>query len=310
MSSTKVFVSGATGIQGGAVTNHLLANGFTVKTTVRDSTSAASKALQARGVYIVAGTWDDIPAIKAAIDGCSLLFLNSSPSFTDTGAETRQALNILHAAKLAGVKHVVYSSAIHVNHPKDQAHLPPESFLANYFRSKLAIEEEVRSGKWALGWTILRGSSFMTNWLLPHAQIMYPDLVAKGIITTAFTAETKLWLLDPDDIGRFVAAIFMGQERFNGKDIDLAVQALSIEEIAERLAKVAEKKVGVRFWTEEEIADQKDTNVFIPSQLLLRNMGNWVDLEDVKKWGVPLRTFEDFLASNKERVKDTVDNSK
>lgn len=110
MSQSKVFVTGATGQQGGSVVRALLGSKkFTVNALVRDVNSPASQSLKMLGATLIQGDWDDLPAIEKAAAGCNALFLNSYPSHTDSGAELRQAQNILTAAKSAGIKQVIYS---------------------------------------------------------------------------------------------------------------------------------------------------------------------------------------------------------
>lgn len=58
------FVTGATGNQGGAVTNALLAKGHTVHALVRNPESEAALALKERGVILFPGSVDFHPIIK------------------------------------------------------------------------------------------------------------------------------------------------------------------------------------------------------------------------------------------------------
>ena len=113
MSLPIVFVTGATGIQGGAVARSLLrSKNWGVRALVRDPTTAAAQTLAAQGATLIKGDWDDLPAIDEAASGCSGLFLNTFPSFTDQRDEFRRAEGILKAARAAGVKQVVYSRYI------------------------------------------------------------------------------------------------------------------------------------------------------------------------------------------------------
>jgi uncharacterized protein YbjT (DUF2867 family) len=146
MSSSTIFVIGATGTQGGAVARALLSNKYAVHALVRNPNSAASQTLKSQGASLFEGDWDNIPALDAAAAGCTGLFLNVYPRFDDLGAELRHARNILAASKSAGIKQVVCASAIGVDRYESLYDLDPESFLGNYFRSKRTIEEEVQNG--------------------------------------------------------------------------------------------------------------------------------------------------------------------
>lgn len=122
MPQAKVLVIGATGQQGGAVARALLGSKkFAVNALVRDDTSLASEALKGLGASLFKGSWDDGGAVEQAVTGCTALYLNSSPSFTDQEAEARDALNILNKAKAAGVKHVILSRYVNASQTTSQA---------------------------------------------------------------------------------------------------------------------------------------------------------------------------------------------
>jgi uncharacterized protein YbjT (DUF2867 family) len=189
-----------------------------------------------------------VQALQAAATGCTGVFLNSLPDFGDSGAELRQAQNILTASKRAGITHVVYSSAIGVDRYGSFFNSDPQSFLGHYFRAKRAIEQEVQNGGFET-WTILRGVTFMSNFLLPSASFMFPELTAEGRFVSAYSPDTKILLVDPEDIGGFGFAAFSNPEKFGGKGVDIAAEALAVHEMASLMEKVSGKRVEVRFRT-------------------------------------------------------------
>ena len=305
MSLPRIFVVGATGAQGGAVARALLRNRYAVNILVRDPASAASLALKSQGASIFEGDWDNIPALEAAAEGCTGLFLNVYPQFEDLRGEVRHARNILAASKRAGINQVVYSSAIGVNRYETVYNVDPEGFLGNYFRSKRTIEEEVQNGDFGT-WTILRGVVFMTNFLLPSSTFMFPELSTEGRFITAYSPDTKLFLLDPEDIGGFGFAAFSNPKMFGGKGIDVAADLVGVQQMMKAMEKVSGKKIEVIFRTEEEIEAQKDSDPRIMGQLLMRKTPTWVHLEEVKEWGVPLRSFEQFLEKEKDSLQRSI----
>jgi uncharacterized protein YbjT (DUF2867 family) len=305
MSPSTIFVVGATGAQGGAMARALLRNNWVVHALVRDPSSSASQTLKSQGASLFKGDWDDLPALQAAATGCTGVFLNLFPSFEDAEAEVRHAQNILAASKRAGIAHVIYSSAIGVDRHESFFKADPESFLGNYFRSKRAIEEEVQTGGYET-WTILRGVTFMSNFLIPSASFMFPELTAEGRLVSAYTPDTKILLVDPEAIGGFGFAAFSNPQKFGGKDIDIAAEALGVQQMATLMEKVSGKKIEVRFRTEEEVEALKGANPIIASQVKLRNQPPWVSIQEVKAWGVPLRSFEEYLEEEKDRLQRTI----
>jgi uncharacterized protein YbjT (DUF2867 family) len=221
MPSPTIFVIGATGAQGGAVARALLSNNYQVHALVRDPTSTASQALKSQGASLFEGDWDNVPALEAAAAGCTGAFVNVYPLFDDWPAEVRHAKNILAASKRAGVKHVVYASVLGANHYETFYNPDLNTFHENYFRSKRTIEEEVQNGDFET-WTILRGATFMSNFLLPSSMYMFPELSKEGRFISGYTPETKLLLIDPEDIGSFGFAAFSNPEKYGGKSIDIA----------------------------------------------------------------------------------------
>lgn len=304
MSPSTIFVVGASGLQGGSVSRALLRNNWAVHALVRDPNSPASQALKSQGASLFKGDWDDLPALQAAAAGCTGVFLNAYPSFEDAGAELRHAKNILAASKQAGITHVIYSSAIGVDRHETFWKADPDSFLGNYFRSKRAIEEEVQAGGYET-WTILRGVAFMSNFLHPSTLFMFPELTTEGRFVSAYTPDTKIWVVDPEAIGGFSFAAFSNPQKFGGKDIDIATEALGIQQMASLMEKVSGKRIEVKFRSEEEVEAQK-TNPIIASQVMARSQPPWVSIPEVKSWGVPMRSFEEYLKDEKDRLQKTV----
>jgi uncharacterized protein YbjT (DUF2867 family) len=106
------FVTGATGKQGGAVAHALLSSGHQVHAIVRNPSSEASKALEASGATLFAGTYSSIPILEQAAKGCTGVFLNTMPSPPSWDTEILDAKNIINASLSSGVKNIIYSSVL------------------------------------------------------------------------------------------------------------------------------------------------------------------------------------------------------
>lgn len=65
---TPILVTGATGHQGGAVTRHLLADGWPVRALTRDPTSAKAQALAALGAEVVQGDMGNPASLRPHLD--------------------------------------------------------------------------------------------------------------------------------------------------------------------------------------------------------------------------------------------------
>jgi len=104
----KLAVTGATGHLGRLVVEGLLERTApqNVVAVVRDAAKVAG--LAARGVTVRVAPYDDRPALEAALAGVDRLLLISG---SEVGRRIPQHRNVIDAAKAAGVKHVVYTSA-------------------------------------------------------------------------------------------------------------------------------------------------------------------------------------------------------
>lgn len=300
----KIFVCGVTGTQGGAVTDHLLQKGASIHALVRSPSSASSQKLQEAGVIITLGNFDDEDSVRKGLQGCTGLFLNLSPDFMNETHELDQARRIISVARKSGVQQIVYTSGFAANEPERLTHWDPNGLTGKVLLSKQAIENEVRSAGFD-AWTIIRPANFMSNYLHPLAPYLYPGLAETGVWTTALTQATLLPMVDPNDIGQFAAEALMNPSRFHTKEIDLASELLSVEDILKVLAQATGRQFKARFMTQEEVNAQAAVNPMIGGQLAMRDMHRFVNLEKVKTWGFPLGGFGEFLERRKESVGKT-----
>jgi uncharacterized protein YbjT (DUF2867 family) len=303
MAISRVFVAGATGTVGGAVARNLLKHDISVQALARNPDSISAQEMRRLGVKLVAGNYDDESALTEALNGCDGVLLNLSPDFFDHQWERKVAQKIMTTAKNSGVKHFIYSGGLATVEPEKLENWDAKSFVATVLLSKQAIENEVRQAGFE-SWTILRPGSFMANYILPLVAV-YPDLVRNNRFVTAFTREQPQPLVDPNDIGKFAVAAYLEPQRFHAKEIEIAGERLTIDETMQKLSKATGRNFEVVYLSNEEIMAQKDTNPFIAGQFISRGYENLVKLEEVKAWGIPLGTFDQFLERESGRVKET-----
>ncbi|KAL7953121.1 NAD(P)-binding protein [Trichoderma compactum] len=302
MAQPKVFVCGVTGTQGGAVARKLLFENVEVTAIARDLSSPQAQSIEALGAKLFPGNFDDTYTLGRALAGCTAAFLNFSPDFNDWTAELRWAKSIIAAARNAGVKHILYSSGFAVNDPERLEHWDPDSVVAIVLLSKQSIEKEVRGAGFDY-WTILRPGNFMANYLPPKV-VMYGDLPQSGIWQTALLEETTLPMVDEDTISRFISAAILNPAKFTGQEIELADELLRPEQILERLSATAGRQLKAVYMSEASI-QEKQSNPFIGGQFAMRDMVQFVNMDKVQSWGVPLSSFDAYLERNEAIVKKT-----
>lgn len=303
MSSPVVFVCGATGNQGGALIHHLLQHDIEIHAITRDITSSAAQRLRSQGVFISQGNFDNQEGLKKSMSGCTTLFLNLSPNPTKPTAEVDQAKQLLAIAKEVAIQHVIYTTALGTTNPEALKYWDPNSLVGVALLGKKVIEDEVQNAGFKT-WTILRPGNFMSNFLLPLAR-MYPGFLETGTFTTAYLKDTVLPMVDPNDIGKFAAAAVLDPVKFDRKEIEIASQMMGIEAVVGEISKTIGRELQVSFLSEEDIQEQSRHNPFIYVQLVMRDLSQFVDMEQLKEWKIDLGTFPQFLEREKDRVVKT-----
>ncbi|KAF7362560.1 NmrA domain-containing protein [Mycena venus] len=113
-----ITIFGATGKQGSAVLNAVLADGkYTPRAVSRTLDSAASKALISKGVEVVKGNLFDKESLKNAMQGSETVFGVTNfwnpdvfPADHDGRGEIVQGKNLVDAAKEVGIRFFIWSS--------------------------------------------------------------------------------------------------------------------------------------------------------------------------------------------------------
>ncbi|ELY2907598.1 SDR family oxidoreductase [Cronobacter dublinensis] len=107
-----IAITGATGQLGQRVIHTLLKTvaAKDIVAIVRNPAKAA--ALQAQGVQVRAAGYSDVAALTTALQGVEKLLLISS---SEVGQRVAQHLNVIEAAKAAGVQLIAYTSLLHAD---------------------------------------------------------------------------------------------------------------------------------------------------------------------------------------------------
>ena len=300
MTHKTALVLRATGVQGRAVTRHLTSHGWNVHAFVSDATTDRAVAVQkiSDRVTLYSGTLADANSIEIAIRGCNALFLNQMPSFTDPDSETREASTVLTLAKAAGVTHIVHSTTLSLNDSDVQTKVLG-NLAAFAILKKGEVEGLVRAS--GIPWTIIRGGYFMTNLTMPFAPIMFPG-IQEGTFTSSYRPETILPLVDPDDIGAFVAAALNEPSKFESKIVNVAGEKMRVEDVVKEISRAAGQEIKAVYRSAEETEKAQQNNPLVAGQKLSLDMEKYVDIEEVQGWGVPLTDFKTFLERNRDII--------
>jgi uncharacterized protein YbjT (DUF2867 family) len=295
----KVFVSTVTGRQGGPLAHQLRKLDWSVSATVRDPEAPNVKALTAAGVKLAFGDWDNDQALFQAIAGCEKLFLCPVTCIDKPDDELRHAQNILKIAKAAGVKQVIVSTTIGVS---TQGLTEHSDLYVAINTIKEAVEQAVQNSEFDC-WTILRPAVFMSNFLLPQVDFIFPQLREDGVFKTALKPESKIALVDPTNIADMAAVIFQNPYKFNRQKIGVASDILSIPELLEQLSEATMRSPFQPYYmNEDEIDAHKSSFSFMHSERSLRYMTQYLDMEKLNDM-VSLTGFKDWLREHKCEIK-------
>lgn len=203
--SLHVLVTGATGHQGGVVLRHLKARGHRLRALVRDKGTSAAKALQALGVEVFQGSFEDAPAIERASKYVDAAFLMSTPA-KGPELEKVEGMAAIDALRGADVPYILYSS---VASAQQQTGIP-------HFDSKFAVEHHLRSS--GTPFAIVAPVAFMENAIFPFS---LPSL-RQGQLGFGLPPDKPLQVVALDDLGAFDTYVLENPAKFQGQRVEIA----------------------------------------------------------------------------------------
>lgn len=224
-----ILIVGATSKLGRALIPLLLADGAPVRAMTRTPEHADD--LRNAGVEVVAGDLRDPASLAKACAGAEKV-LAAAHAFLGRGDNTPQKVDdvgnrhLIDAAKAAGVKHFVFTSALGAgaDHPVD------------FFRIKYQSEEYLRHS--GLSYTILRPAPFMEMW----AELIGRPIVTGGKATIFGRGKTPVNFVSVEDVARF-AKIALENESAKKQIISIGgPENLTVEQVVEIFERVCGRR--------------------------------------------------------------------
>ncbi len=210
-----IVVTGATGLQGGAVTRKLLSDGWQVRALTRKPKSKKAEALARLGAEVVQGDMAERNSLAPVLEGAYGVFSVQNPMISGVEGEISQGRSVGEAAMQARVRHFIYSSA--GTGARDTG-VPS-------WESKRVIEDYLKSLDLPL--TILRPMAFME---IMTEKKFFPPLAAWHVMPRLMGSARKVGWLCADDLAFIVAKAFAEPEQYLGKELTLASDVQSMEE--------------------------------------------------------------------------------
>ncbi|MCX0272842.1 NmrA family NAD(P)-binding protein [Nocardia zapadnayensis] len=284
--SVMLLVTGATGMQGGAVARAAHQAGISVTALVRNPDTEPARALAAEGIRLAVGDLEDAASLHAACEGCSAVFSVQLPPTRDPDSERRQGSNLVRAAEKAGVRHIIHTSVSGTGWRTEHAHIDPGP-TANYWESKEDVEALVRAAGPA--YTIVKPAFFLENFVNPKARHMFP-LLSRGELPVASAADTRVAVIGAEEFGSIVVTIVRDTERFAGAEIELGSDAVTFSEIAEIISTVTGRRVTAAHLSAPELDRLLGKRSWSPTQVWLDEVGYPARPEHAAAHGLELTT--------------------
>jgi len=271
-----VFVTGATGQQGGAVADRLLADGWRVRVLTRRPDSVRARSLAQAGAQVIAGSLEDLATIDRCVDGAYGVYSVHPGPLAPEQDEVKAGQAVTDAAVKYGVAHLVYSSGLGADRGGQPAKWEIEQYIA-------------ASGVSA---TVLRPSSFMENLITQSDTVGIRD----GALRTAAAAHVRQQFIALDDIGAFTALALRNPDDYRGRTLELVGDALTPPEVAAQVSAAVGRTVP---YIQRPIEELRRLNERFARGYELLNSGDGsipdVDIDELRALHPGLMTFRDWL---------------
>lgn len=279
-----ILITGASGTVGSKVLDRLVARGE----QVRAMTRYPAKVPEATGVEVVRADFDDPTSLKQAVASVQTMFLLTAPA----SPTPRHDLAILDAARSAGVSKVVKLSAVGTGE-KIGADIVGEWHLT--------VEQAVRDS--GMAWTVLRPSSFASNFL------WWADVIKAGQPITNLTGTGRQGIIDPDDVAAVAVECLLSSVHAGRTYTLTGPDLLSVPEQADCLARVLGHPIDTIDLSLDEATEQMLASGIDPSAVDVVVVGsswakagyNAILTDDVTHvLGRPPRSFEAWAHQHRD----------
>jgi uncharacterized protein YbjT (DUF2867 family) len=234
-----IAVVGSTGSQGGGLVHAILNDpngGFAARAITRDSNKDKAKALAAKGAEVVKADLDDVESLKKAFAGAYAVYgVTNFWEHFSAEKEKAQAKNIADAAKVAGVKHVIWSTLEDTRKlmRPDDKRMPTlqDKYRVPHFDAKA----EANAFFAGLPVTYLVTSFYWDNL---YTFGLAPKKGDDGVYSWSFPmGNAKLAGMAAEDIGKTAYGIFKAGDQYIGKTVGIVSENLTIAEMGDKLTK-------------------------------------------------------------------------
>lgn len=254
-------VFGATGQQGSSVVNYVLNDSelsqiYTIRAITRDVNSEKVKQLKDK-VEVVHGDVSDYASLEKALTGAHTIFAMTTPALGPNAIEEEYTNGkaIADVAVEKGATYLIFSTLPGVNKISGGKYTKVTPFDA-----KAKIEEYIRS--LPIKSAFYSPSSFMENF--QSQAFLAPRQASNGtwVMSRHVTPKAQMALIDAvGDTGKFIGALLVEPDKYEGKIFCAAQGLYSMEEIVTAMSKATGKTV---IYKQISIEDFEKSVPFMP----------------------------------------------
>ncbi|KAF8240875.1 nmrA-family protein [Tricholoma matsutake] len=241
----RILVIGATGAQGMHVIPALLVSSedgtpspYSVRALTRDPTNRRARELEALGVEIFKGTFDDFSAIAAALDGCYGAWVNTDTYTVGQQKEIFAGIKIYETARRTKTfRHLIWSG---LDYGSKLGNYDPRYISENY-DAKGIVTEFLKGQSSSLGdgltWTSITSGVYLE--MLNYA-LCGPLNVRKDgtVVFTSPVNDGHVTMIALEDLGWWVRYTLDHREETSGKDLEVASEVVGWDYLSETFTKV------------------------------------------------------------------------
>ncbi|KZT36381.1 nmrA-family protein [Sistotremastrum suecicum HHB10207 ss-3] len=329
MSTSKklILVIGATGAQGRAVIDALLAptsdgttSPYSVRALTRNVNSSSAKEIAAiPGAEVFQGSFTDFGSVYRALEGCYGAYVNTDGFTEGEQGEIFAGLRIFELAKQKGtLKHFVWSNLDYIG--KITGYNP--KYRAEHYDGKGRVLEFIKGQPSEIDgmvWSSLTTGPYMEMLAFPTFGPIH-DSQTETYFFAAPIGQGHVPLIALKDLGYFARYIFDHREEFSAQDLQVTSDIVSWSQLAETFTKATGKRakfidVPIEGWlgllkdTDKPLANKFYDSGSTEHTTWAQNFTNWWnlyhddiikrDLDAIKKIHPGLRSVEAWMVETK-----------
>ncbi|EIM84014.1 NAD-P-binding protein [Stereum hirsutum FP-91666 SS1] len=243
MSTKSILVIGATGAQGLAVIDALLAPStdgsplpYAVRALTRDPKSRRAQSLKAKGVELAQCNTDDLDSVEAALKGVYGAWVNVDSFTVGEMKEMWSGMRIFELAKKLGVTHYVWSSLEYItklggyDEKYRTDHYNAKGRVADWMKAQPSIVSDTD-----MSWSSVSTGPYMDTLVEVFAPTQRPD---GTFVFAAPLGSGHVPLIALADIGFFARYTFDNRDLTSAKDLEIASEVIGWDDLVKTFEKV------------------------------------------------------------------------